>query len=407
MKPILALLASLPMLALAAQSAPADVFLLSGGGQIVGELVNRDETPRQKFVIQTADGATVTLDASQVKQAPRLRAEEAEYERIRPTYADTAAAQSELAQWCHDHRLTAQRETHLRRVIELDPDNADARRFLGYSKVDGQWVMRSELMTQRGYRWYKGRWVLPQEIEALESKRNLETAQQEWFQKVKRWRGWLGGERDQQARENLRAITDPMAVKALAMALHDDADVRARLLCVDALAKIDAPTAAGALAIAAIDDQAEEVRMACLDRLETKKDPEVVGYFVKKLKDKKSDNETINLAGIALGRMKDPSAVGPLIDALVTTHKIKVPKAGGDGATSGSFSKGPGGRPGPSGMTAGGGPTFIYKSMSNQSVLDALVAITGQNFDFNQEHWKHWYAAQRKPAEMIDARRNG
>jgi hypothetical protein len=404
MKPILALLASASMLALAARPAAAEVFLLSGGGRIVGELINREETPRQKFVIQVAEGATVTLDASEVKQAPRVRAEEAEYERIRPTYADTAEAQWELAQWCRDHRLTAQRETHLRRAIELAPDHVEARRALGYSQVDGQWVMRNELMIQRGYRWHNNKWMLPQEIEVQEKKRNLETAQQEWFQKLKRWRGWLGGERDQQARDGILAINDPSAVKALAMALRDDADSHARLLFVDALAKIDASEAAMALAIAAISDGTEEVRLTCLERLEPKKEPNVVAYFVRKLKDK--DNGVVNLAGIALGRMKDPSTIGPLIDALVTVHKFTIPKAGGDGATSSTFSKGPGGRPGPSGLSAGGGPTIVHQNISNQSVLDALIAITGQTFGFDQQHWKRWYAAQRKPSEMIDARRN-
>jgi len=38
-------------------------------------------------------------------------------------------------------------------------------------------------------------------------------------------------------------------------------------------------------------------------------------------------------------------------------------------------------------------------------VLDALTAITGQNFGFNQAAWRRWYAAQKKP-ETIDARRD-
>ena len=53
-------------------------------------------------------------------------------------------------------------------------------------------------------------------MELLENKRKQEAAQQEWFQKLKRWRGWLGSDRDQQARDNIRAINDPAAVNALA-----------------------------------------------------------------------------------------------------------------------------------------------------------------------------------------------
>jgi hypothetical protein len=388
-------------------SAQADVFVLVGGGRVVGELVNREESPRRQYVIQVADGAKVALDAAQVRQVLRPRAEEAEYERIRPTYADTAAAQWELAQWCREHRLTAQREVHLRRVIELEPNHAEARHALGYSQIDGQWATRREVMIQRGYQLYKGQWKLPQEIELAENKRKQEAAQQEWMQKLKRWRGWLGGDRQQQACENIRTIHDPMAVKGLAMGLRNDSAPPARLLYIEALAKIDTPEAAKALAIASISDPVEEVRLTCLDRLQDKKRPEVVAYYVGKLKDK--DNPVVNLAAIGLGRMKDPSAIGPLIDALVTVHKFKIVKPGGDNAMGGTFGTGPRGSGAPSGgigMSAGGGPTIVRQSISNQAVLDALVALTGQNFNFDKQAWKYWYAAQKKPRASLDARRD-
>ena len=39
------------------------------------------------------------------------------------------------------------------------------------------------------------------------------------------------------------------------------------------------------------------------------------------------------------------------------------------------------------------------------AVLDALIAITGHNFDFNQQAWQHWYSQQRgRPT--LDARRD-
>ena len=121
-------LAIIVVLSMLAPCASAEVFVLAGGGRLVGELVNRNESPRQKYVIQTADGATVTLDAAQVRKILRQRPEEAEYERICPTYPDTAAAQWELAEWCRQHTLLPQREVHLRRVIELDPEHVEARR---------------------------------------------------------------------------------------------------------------------------------------------------------------------------------------------------------------------------------------------------------------------------------------
>ncbi|HEY2762036.1 MAG TPA: hypothetical protein VGI75_14865, partial [Pirellulales bacterium] len=83
----------------------ADVYLLASGGQVCGELTNRDETPRQKFVIRTVDGATITLERSQVKQIVSQSPAELEYEKIRPTFADTSEDQLRLADWCREKNL--------------------------------------------------------------------------------------------------------------------------------------------------------------------------------------------------------------------------------------------------------------------------------------------------------------
>ena len=404
MKRIVAAFAVLLLLALPAS---AEVFVLAGGGRVSGELLNPTEVPRKQYVVQTADGAKITLDAPQVRKVLHPRPDEAEYERIAPTYSDTATAQWELAEWCREHRLTSQRVVHLRRVVEIEPNHVRARRALGYNQVDGQWVTQEELMTQRGYVRHNGKWMSRQEVELADKKRKLETAQQEWFQNLKRWRGWLGTDRDQAARNNIAAISDPMAIKALAFGLRDGRDdAQTRLLFVAALAKINASEADLAMAIAAVYDPNEEVRQACIDHVATTRRPEVTSYFVSKLRDRKSSNEIINLAAVCLGQLKDPSAIGPLIDALVTVHSFKVSKPGGEGAMSTTFGTGSGGRPGGAGMSAGGGPKIIHQSISNQSVLDALVALTGRNFNFDQQAWKYWYAAQKKAPDVLDARRD-
>jgi hypothetical protein len=257
-------------------------------------------------------------------------------------------------------------------------------------------------MKERGYVYSKGKWMLPQEVEQQAEKTKHEAAAVEWAQKIGRWRKWLGTKQDDEARENFRNITDAAAVKPIILGLRREPSVEVRLLYVEVLHNIEVSESERALAIAAIDDASEEVRLTCLDYLKTKRRPEVVGYFVGKLKAK--DNVTVNLAGVALREMKDPSAIGPLIDALVTNHKFKIPAAGGEGSTSSTFSKGPGGSGG-GGLSVGGRPQIRHQDFANQAVLDALVAITGQNFSWNQAAWKDWVAAQKKP-EPVDARRD-
>jgi hypothetical protein len=51
------------------------------------------------------------------------------------------------------------------------------------------------------------------------------------------------------------------------------------------------------------------------------------------------------------------------------------------------------------------GPKIVNVPHNNAAVLDALVALTGQHFGFDEPAWANWHAAQKKPVEL-DARRD-
>jgi hypothetical protein len=376
-----------------------DVFLLANGGRVEGELLNPEEKPREKYIIRLASGGQVTLAAAQVKEVIAVRPEEEEYQKLARGSPDTVEGHWAMAEWCRQQRMFSQRDTHLERIIELDPDHGQARAALGYTRIDGRWAKRDETMLERGYVRYKGRWRLRQEVELLEAKRQQELAEKEWFQKLERWRSWLVTERAPLARQSLLAIDDPHAVKGLIHGLRHDPQPSVRAMYVDILAKLGTPEALQALAVAALEDRSDDVRLTCLEHLQKKRSLEAVHYFVGQLKSK--DNRIVNLAGFALGRMKDVSAIGPLIDALETTHKFTVTKNPGTITT--GFGSGPGAPPG--GLSVGGGTKVYSQTIANQSVLDALVEITGRNFGFDQRAWKQWFLTQRR-LETFDARRD-
>lgn len=58
--------------------------------------------------------------------------------------------------------------------------------------------------------------MLPQEVEILEQQGKETLAQKDWGTKLKRWSGWLNTDKADQAIENIKAIDDPFAAKALA-----------------------------------------------------------------------------------------------------------------------------------------------------------------------------------------------
>ncbi len=383
---------------LCGRPAAGEILVLDTGGRVAGKLLNADESPREKYVIQLTNGSRLTLAAGQVVQVLHTRPEELQYEQVRPQYPDTVDGHWTLAEWCRERGLADRRTEHLRRIVELDPNHTQARRALGYSQVQGEWKTQEEYMLEQGYRRYRGRWMTTQQIELLEKQRTQEVAEKEWAQKIRRWREWLGTDRDTEGRQNILAVTDPLATAALKRLIEEDRVYQARLLYVDALEGIGTPAARAVLAERSIVDPHVEVRERCLDRLEESGDHSVVEFFVHKLHSK--DNRVVNQAAVGLARMRQPSAIGPLINALVTTHKYKLVSGGGSGSMSTTFGSSGGG-----GLSVGGSTKIISRQIANQGVLDALVVLTGQNFSFDQRAWKYWHSTQKKRAHL-DARRN-
>ena len=391
------------ILMLAAASGRADVFVLHYGGQVRGELVNKEQEPRTTYRVKTATGGQVLLTVEQVKSVEPQTEAQQEYDRVRWQHEDTVDDQWKLAEWCREKKLTKERTEHLERVIALDPAHAPARRGLGYTQIGGKWVTEKAYMEGQGYKRYLGKWMMSQEIELIERANKNELAEKEWIRKLKRWRGWLNKDDAPQARKNILSIDDPYAARALSMGLGDEPVREVKLMYVEALANISTPNAMEVMVGASIHNEDEEVRIACLDKIVQAEYAPAVGTYVQKLKS--MDNLIVNRAGAALGSMKDPSSVGPLIDGLITQHKFKI-KPANPGQMSSTFGTGGPGGGGPGGFSFGQAKEkIIDKKLTNQSVLNALVTITEVNFNYDVVAWKSWFAAQKKPA-TLDARRD-
>ncbi|HEY4312247.1 MAG TPA: HEAT repeat domain-containing protein [Pirellulales bacterium] len=378
----------------------ADTFVLENGGQVEGTLQNTTENPRTSYVIKTSTGGQITLARDQVAEMRRTKSTEIEYIKHRPDYPDTVEGQMALAELCRTMQLPEQRVRHLERVIELDPDNAKARRALGYQQVNGEWKTQEEVFQERGMvKDDSGHYRVPQQIEEIKRKRDQEKARKEWFKKVNMWRRWIDSERNQEALAQFQKLNDPMAVPALQKELRDETNETIRKMYIETLARIGSPDAWQTLIIFSLDDADEEIRMTCLDYLEKQTGTVAVTTYIRRLKSK--ENYMINRAADALGRMKDKSAVRPLIDSLVTLHSVQVaPPSGNMNPTFG----GGGGNGGGTFSFGGGGPKTEDRNFNNQNVRNALASLTGQDFGYDQQAWKRWLASQKR-TPMVDARR--
>jgi hypothetical protein len=382
----------------------ADVFVLRSGGQIEGEWLNREEQPLTSYRVKTAKGVVVQLQTTDVRETVLQTPEQLAYERRAPHVADSVAGHWDLAEWCRQNGLGAQRTSHLRRILELESDHQAARRALGFTFVDGRWVTQDEFRREEGYEYYKGRWRTAQEIEILETRAKRELAEREWLGRLRRYRLNLNDRtKVQAATASIREIDDPVAVRPLASLLTRERVRSVKVLYVDVLAAINTGDAAQALVHASLNDPDEEVFHYCVGRLAEMKQPGIVESYVEALKDPRNDR--VNKAAVALARLNDRSAVSPLIDALITTHTSVTPSKFGAEATAVSFGAGGGS------MMQNEGPKVKIARVQNQHVLDTLTRLSGgSNFGFDQRAWRYWYAQEKRTEQAgqeVERRPNG
>jgi hypothetical protein len=373
-----------------------DVFVLKSGAQLQGRCVEDAADGRRSVQIETATGVMVRLGSSQIAQRTRESDSLAEYERIAPKTADTVADQWKLALWCRDHKLESQRQEHARRVIELDPNQAEAWRSLGYTEIGGEWKTQRQFFEDRGYVFYRGQWRLPQVVDVLEERSRVQLLEREWFGRLRQWRIQLTAEQSNEISEKMSSIRDPQALKALAENLRREKSPAIRLLYVSSLATIPDKRAIDLLVATALSDPDVEVFHTCADQLVALQRSDLAKTLVESLQD--SRNLRVNRAAYILGRLGNRDVIPALISKLVTTHFVTRP-TGGQVTT--TFAKSPTGS-GPAtqlanmsgaGISIGQSAETIGYRVPNQEVLKALVRLSGgQSFGFDSQAWTNWWA---------------
>lgn len=399
--------ACLLSLAVSYSQTHADVLYLHNGGKIEGELLNPDEEPREKYIMRLDEGAEVTFKVELVKKCVPLSPEQKLYKKFLPRMPDSAAGNWKMADWCKKKGLRKKRQFHAEETIRHDPNHELARKFLGYLRLEGKWTTKEEFNKNRGFVFFDGKWRMPQEAALLKQRRERELAVKGWFRNIKKWRGWLGNpKRDADARSEFAAIEDPLAAEAVIMGLSREGDLDAQAIFIDILGRLDTIDGAKAMMDMVTSDVDEEIRFRCLDRLEDSTGHDLaIDYFIKRLSS--ADNAIIYRAGIGLTQLTAERAVKPLIDALVSSHKVQIENKppGGISTSFGGQANGAPGGTGGIGFGAGGGPKYETRTVKNETVLDALVKITeGPNFQYDQDAWLEWYIEQSTPM-IVDLRR--
>jgi hypothetical protein len=127
--------------------------------------------------------------------------------------------------------------------------------------------------------------------------------------------------------------------------------------------------------------------------------PGIAGAYIRALKN--ADDAIVSHAAEALQTVGDPDAIGPLIDALVVKRKSV---SGGGSPDQHAYVFTPSG----GGVSSFGSapPKVVTQMTRNPFVLTALVKLSGgASFEYDQEQWRTWLAAQAK-SHAVDVRRD-
>jgi hypothetical protein len=409
------------------QPVRADLVKLLNGGEVRGRIVSGSTSGRSNsdaITLETVFGVTITVARADTKFLTMRPLVVEEYETLARHVPDTVPAHWDLSEWCRQQGLSKQRELHLLRVAELDPHHEKAQTALGRVWYEGAWVDRDEMMAERGYVKYKGRYVTVQELDLIQKTADELATEREWFQKLKLWYGWLNSrneDRYRQAVVALQQVDDPHAAPAIIRYLCEDKPKEMRVLGVAVLSKLAGSKGAGGLVKLSLFDPDGDIRYASLNGISESDFEFAQNSYVRELRN--GLNPVVCRASAALARVGDQRAVAPLIDALVTSHRYQVQSnvpalqaysgstdgsSGGAGIggvvlppdveialRTGQLPQGVAIAPPIGGINVPRKMVTVTVDQANQEALTTLQKLTGQNFGFDERTWRLWWAAEK------------
>ncbi len=412
---------------LASADLPADVVKLTDGGEIRGLVKFPAAKPRKDQVAESDDvvvesltGAEIAVAREQVAFITRRPRSVEEYESLARRVVDTVDGRWQLAEWCRQHRLSEPRKEQLQRILELDPEHKPAHYGLGHRRQGTNWTTPEEAdaeLLAAGYVRYKGRIITTLERDLLESNTTRHREQNDWRPKIRLWLGWLTGRdapRRADAIAKFRELRDPDAVPAIVDFLLGDANVEVRRLAVQTLAQFDGQPPVPALVRVALSDAEPSLQSSAFGAFTADQRTAAVPIIERALHDE--SNLIVRRAAILLGKCGVRQAIPSLVEALATSHKVRVPEGPAfavgfnrDGSQDNSRSGLPPDveaalRTGqlPYGVVVDNSNVrappvkwvTVRVPLQNSEVLDALRSLSQQDFGYDKRAWRLWWQAQ-------------
>lgn len=408
--------------------ADGDEIKLRRGGSFEATVVKSPEDNNGNYEFRLSNGAVIQVAKREVDSIVSPQSTEANYQAELSNHdLSTVEGHLEMVEWCQKQNLRIQKVKHLRRVVEIDPDNEQARRLLGYTRhiVTGKWVLRDEYYQSIGYVRDGTTMRLPQAQKVEQEEKNHKAAVIEWKGKIPRLITLLRNQRKfAEAKEELESIDDVKAIPVLVDTYEklsrkkqiSDFDRQVKSMLMGILAKFDILSAKLFLVNVALNEPDDVMQEDAKQILQKKHAKWTAEYLISRLNRIPPtstglipDREAIairNFIGRAATILQElntdtDEAILPLIN-LISINRVLLPlaqpKKGGLGGASFDSNGGVG-------MSQGSKkPEPRPVTIRIEPARVALIKMTEQRFDYDKKSWLNWYLSNTLPTK-IDLRR--
>jgi hypothetical protein len=160
----------------------ADEVHIKGGAVFTGRIVDQTDT---MVTIDIGDGQ-IGLPMTRVDSIVKKRSPLDDYdERAAALKANDANGWRDLGRWASHQGLSVQSRQAYQKVLDVVPDDPEARGALGFVLYNGRWMTEDESYQARGYVKVDGEWMTPNQAKVAASDAASEQARYDAEQRAK------------------------------------------------------------------------------------------------------------------------------------------------------------------------------------------------------------------------------
>jgi hypothetical protein len=375
----------------------ADIVELKDGGVLYGKVLN----PQSGTMVQieTEDGTLIEVDRKIARIRISLERDKRYAQEVLER-SDSLEDHRAIVEKCSNDQMINIANAHRERIVELDPSDRATWEALRYypDEATGKWLRREVVWYRRGkIKGDRGQWYTWQEKALLDfdekTKLLKRDAEREFDGKLKSF--FNGVPRlKAEAQAYLTSLNNPLLLGRI-LKLIREGDPAEKQIGWTLIKQLPVRSAAPALIQIAMEETDMGAVTQALGQLESGDEvvrENALNAFAARL----GNPSTRDRAAQCMSPFVDKRYISILINNLLSEQIVR--PAGNPGGLNAGVGNG--------NIGLGGGSTPAQKRLvQHKDVLTTLSGLTGENFGYNIDQWKIWFA-QTYAVTNLDLRRD-